>query len=250
MMKYFPIQIVDDFFDNPDEIVKFANSLKFKRDKFGDWPGERTDYLHNIDKTFFNEFLGKVLALSFDYKYHNITWENVQLSFQKTKPIDIKNKNNILNRGLIHRDGDYPLVGLVYLNKNADPESGTSIFNLKNNIAEPSTKKIKQEIYSKKFNELKNKDFENLKKLLTTDQNSYYETCRVNNIYNRLFAYDGNNYHRANSFFTGEEERLTLVFFIKQINSSVFFPAQRSRNYKLNEKNDNTKGKLGKKRNN
>ena len=47
--------------------------------------------------------------------------------FQKTRAFDPKDKNNILNTGLIHQDGDYPIVGLVYLTEGADVDSGTSI---------------------------------------------------------------------------------------------------------------------------
>jgi len=230
-MKYFPIQIVDNFFSDPDKIVDFANSLKFKKNKTGDWPGERTDYLHNIDKKFFNEFLSKVLSLNFDYKYHKITWENVELTFQKTKPLDPSNKNSILNEGLVHVDGDFPLVGLVYLTKDADPDSGTSIFELKKDCKPLNNTKTKRKIYSKHHNKLNNKDYNELKKLIKNDKDTFFETCRINNIYNRLFVYNGKDYHKANSFYTGTEERLTLVFFMKQINANSHFPLQRLKNY-------------------
>ena len=47
--------------------------------------------------------------------------------FQKTSAFDPKDKSNILNTGLIHQDGNFPLVGLVYLTKDACKDSGTSI---------------------------------------------------------------------------------------------------------------------------
>ena len=35
---FFPTQSVDNFFDNPEEIVKFANSLVYRIGEKGFWP--------------------------------------------------------------------------------------------------------------------------------------------------------------------------------------------------------------------
>ena len=45
MNNIFPISVVDNFFTNPDEVVKLANSLKFTQSN-GFYPGKRTDRLH------------------------------------------------------------------------------------------------------------------------------------------------------------------------------------------------------------
>ena len=95
--KYFQTQVVDNFFDKPKEIVKFANSLEYQIGQYGFWPGKRTEELHINHKKFFNSFLTKMLALFFDYKYAKISWDNVGLYFQKTSAFDPKDKNNILS---------------------------------------------------------------------------------------------------------------------------------------------------------
>jgi hypothetical protein len=49
----------------------------------------------------------------------------------------------------------------------------------------------------------------------------------VGNVYNRLFLYNGNQYHRENKFFGDSDNncRLTLVFFADVIvNGSTMFP--------------------------
>ena len=50
------------------------------------------------------------------------------------------NKNDLRNKGWIHKDGDsesdYELAGLIYLSPNIDPDSGTSLFNRKENAEE------------------------------------------------------------------------------------------------------------------
>ena len=54
------------------------------------------------------------------------------MSFQEI-PRFSENKNDIKNRGWIHQD--YPcqflLAGLIYLTPNIDPDSGTSLYDLK-----------------------------------------------------------------------------------------------------------------------
>jgi len=48
-----PTLSLDNFFENPDKILKFANSFEFKPDPNGKWPGKRTDLLHVLDPVFF-----------------------------------------------------------------------------------------------------------------------------------------------------------------------------------------------------
>ena len=53
-MIYFPVTTVTDCFDNPDEIVKFANTLKYYKSKTGNFPNIRTKSLHEINKKIFD----------------------------------------------------------------------------------------------------------------------------------------------------------------------------------------------------
>ena len=57
----FPVTIVDNFFEDPDYIVKYAKSLKYE--DLDILPGSRTDALHNIDQEFFNWITSKSLKL-------------------------------------------------------------------------------------------------------------------------------------------------------------------------------------------
>jgi hypothetical protein len=40
-----PITIIDDFLENPDLVVDFANSLEYQKDEQGRWPGKRSNHL-------------------------------------------------------------------------------------------------------------------------------------------------------------------------------------------------------------
>lgn len=228
--RYFQTQSIDNFFGKPEEIIKFANSLEYQIGPYGLWPGKRTEGLHINHNHFCNSFLTKLLALFFDYNHAKISWSNVEIYFQKTYPFDIKDKNNILNTGLIHQDGDFPLVGLVYLTEGADINSGTSIMlpNKKYKDEEEFGKK-KISLYKKSQDKLSSEDIENYKKLIVETNQNFEESIRFNNRFNRLITYTGKDFHKCNSFYSGKEERLTLVFFVAKILSNANTPLVRSK---------------------
>ena len=228
---FFQKQVVDNFFENPKEIVEFANSFQFETSQTGFWPGKRTEELYFNHKHFFNSFLTKVLALFFDHKHVKLSWNNVGVYFQKTCAFDDKDKSNILNTGLIHQDGDFPLVGLVYLTEDADVNSGTSIMLPKKKIDTKVREELGEKktlLYKKSQNKLSTKDLEDYKKLILETNKNFEESIVFNNKFNRLITYAGTDFHRCNSFYSGTAERLTLVFFVKKIQANAYPPLQRS----------------------
>jgi hypothetical protein len=247
MIKYFPTTIVDDFFENPKEVVNFANKQKFLPNPKGFFPGKRTQGLHVIDESFFNSVLSKIVNIYFDFAVHEVYWENVEMYFQKIKPFS-DDKQALINKGLIHQDGDIPLVGLIYLTEDADLDSGTSIFKAKKiyKNAASQTKKFtqrKQNLYKKE--KLKKNDLVDLEKLTKEINYGFEESLRINNIFNRFLSYNGSEFHGANNFMAKkDEERLTLVFFINNIQATGYYPIQRLNNQALrfntkDIKNDN-----------
>ena len=56
----YPITIVDNFFDNPDDIVELAKSFKYYSPDTGNWPGTRTKQMHLEDHRFFTYFGQKI----------------------------------------------------------------------------------------------------------------------------------------------------------------------------------------------
>ena len=79
----YPVTIVDDFFDDPDEIVKLAEELKWYPPETGNWPGLRTKQLHLENDRLFTYIGEKIHHL-----YHDTIpdyWE-LQAHFQKIKP--------------------------------------------------------------------------------------------------------------------------------------------------------------------
>jgi hypothetical protein len=204
---------VDDFFENPDTIREFGLSLEKQPDSTGAWPGLRTTSLHNIDPTFSNSFLMKVFSCYFDFLHHDISWSNSVVYFQQI-PKFSNNKDDIKNVGWIHQDIEFDFAGLVYLTPNIDVDSGTSLFNLKNE----NEKFIKFQRHKTLLNLNQRMEDSEYEKEYSENLKKYYEKTRFNNVYNRLICYDAKEFHRANNFFSSSDDRLTLVFFVKGIN--------------------------------
>ena len=123
----YPVTIVDNFFEDPDGVVELAENLKWYPPTKGNWPGERTKQLHAEDNRFFNYF-GEKLHYLYHDKIPNY-WE-MQTHFQKIKPFS-KDKWDKRNQGWIHSDVDTWFGGIVYLTKDPEPDTGTSVYHVK-----------------------------------------------------------------------------------------------------------------------
>lgn len=96
------------------------------------------------------------------------------------------------NLSNIHKDNVCLVAGLIYLNKNGSIDNGTTI-----------------------YNEKKEKKF------------------ILSNTYNTMICYDGNQLHGAtNTMMKNDEERLTLVFFIRKLTVRSL-PLDRDKKYNL-----------------
>lgn len=243
--KFFPV-CVDNFFNDPELIRNFGLSLTKKSDKLGEWPGVRSKPLHEIDINLNNYILLKIFSVYFDLSFHNINWKNSVCYFQEIKKYS-KNKNDLKNVGWIHQD-DADLAGLIYLNPNAPLDTGTSLYNLKN---EKSFVSLKKQIEKEKFYSGKKITKNRYNLSIMKNNNMFYEKIRFNNIFNRLIVYDGSEFHKANNFYIENENRLTLVFFVKNLTLNSYWPYQKikdDRNFDnhikdLILKNENIKSK-------
>ena len=251
--KYFFNQVTDGFFENPNEVIKFANTLDYGPNPKGNFPGVRSHGLHLVDYNFFNSTLLRIFSLFYDYSKQGVKWDNVEMYFQKTYPFDPTNKNKLLNTGLVHQDGSWPLVGLIYLTPNADLNSGTCLCTpiklFKNHEKKTEMfSKRKSKIYKKLHKDLTSTDLKEYEKLLKECNSNFKDTVIINNVFNRLITYSGTDHHKTSSFFTNQKERLTLVFFVREIQSSSFYPLQRLASNKIIIPNDKNKKKSRKNR--
>lgn len=208
---FFPTVCVDNFFESPDTFKKLSQILDYKKCTNGFWPGERTDSLHTISQSIFDNFFARFFRIYYDLEIEELNW-NANLYFQKIKPFD----DPELNKGWIHSDFPCLIGGLVYLNENNDLNSGTSIFSCLNKdsfFLSPEEQEYKRKLFLGEDIDLKK-----YKQLYNNYEKNFVETVRFNYVYNRMIAYDGSTHHRANGFYGNEEdERLTLVFFVNEI---------------------------------
>tara|TARA_B110000285_G_scaffold232370_1_gene303276 strand:- start:39 stop:770 length:732 start_codon:yes stop_codon:yes gene_type:complete len=209
-VKYFPSTCVDNFFSNPDKIKEWGLSLEKQPDENGKWPGTRTKPLHEIDSEFSNELILKVISSYIDLKYNNISWGKSVTCFQEITPY----KEEIKNIGWIHQDIGMQLAFIIYLTPEADTNSGTSLFNLKttNSISIVRNQYLKEKLF--KGEEINENEYKNS---ILKQENLFIEKTKFANVYNRMIAYDSSEFHRANSFTTNANKRLTLVGFVKDI---------------------------------
>lgn len=193
----FPTTIVDGFFENPDTVVDFANTLSFEADPDGAWPGVRSKNLMDIDRGLF-EYIGRrIFGIYYDMKKENLHF-SFDMYFQK---VFSKYK-----QGWAHRDAAQ-ISCIIFLNKKYNLDSGTSICRLKDHTLEipPIDNGVKQAFY---------KGFVDSDDAQRIEHNNFYEdTIIVKNVYNRLLIFDSSFVHRAQEFSYVDEDRLTLAIF-------------------------------------
>ena len=197
----YPITIVDNFFDNPDDIVEVAESFKYYSPDTGNWPGTRTKQLHVLNHRLFTYFGQKIHLLFHDTCPEGWT---MQCHFQNIRPFAEGNKN----RGWVHQDIDTHFGGIVYLSKNPEPNTGTSIYKAKHGYSNQylSELKIKERHYLGE-----NIPDEEYDEAFNAMMEQFTETVTVENVYNRLVLFNSKTYHGVKTF--GSQPRLTLNFF-------------------------------------
>jgi len=203
----FSVSSVDNFFEEPDKIVKLSNQFEYKSD--GTVYGIRTEPLHNDFMIWLNK---KILATLFPQQYNDINFL-AKTMFQKTKPSNLD--------GWVHIDRPNLLTAIIYLNK--EDTSGTSFYKSK----EPMFN-LNQDLKFKYFNNEINNE---LKVLEAKEKNNdqFKKTITIDGVYNRLITFDGSTPHAA-EVINNNEERLILISFFEEINGNFLrFPIPQSK---------------------
>ena len=203
-----PLSIVDNFFEKPDEIRKFALQQTYAK-KFA-VPGFRTEPLHIIAPGLFDIFAARVFALFFDFGAEpNISW-NMSASFQWV-PASYET-------GWVHADDieNTQISGVVYLTPDAPLSGGTSVYAPSERTRDIDDS-LKASFYNFYNDDLKTPypELEAYRLARDTHNAKFDRTVSIANVYNRLFTYNTYDYHSEDKFFgnTLEDSRLTLVFF-------------------------------------
>lgn len=204
----YPITVVDGFFDEPDKIVDFAMQQEFYTSDDGRWPGKRTKQLWELDRTLYDYTCIKILSLFHpEVPAH---WD-FEISFQLISPFS-KHQYDPKNRGWIHVDkGGSSFGGIIYLNKNPEKDTGTSIYRQKKGWSSQiySALSVKERFYTGE--EVSDEEYEQAWHLI---QSQYEETMEVKNVYNRMMLFHCNTFHGVKTF-GKNQDRLTISFFCR-----------------------------------
>ena len=218
---YFPLYYTTNFFDNADEVRKWAMDLEFIKPEDGRYPGVRTKPIHLIDKNFYDFVHMKIMSLVYGKDVKHVSWETAS-TFQLIKYEDIKNDNS----GWIHTDNDSALTSIIYLTPGIS-NSGTNFY-------KPKKVGFQAQTPDEKFNYYKSGEAdENYKNAQLNFNNNYKKIVSVDNEYNSMIAFDGGYFHGADWDLKPGDERLTLITFFYKINAPHYpIPEMRRRNVK------------------
>ena len=201
-MIHFPNVCIDNFFKQPEEIIKYADNLEYFDDPNGNFPGKRSKPLHQIDREFYSFVCSKYLRCFYtDDQMQNQLTFRAMAHFQKI--------GKDLGNGWIHSDDPNLHTQIIYLSPNASPDEGTSLFIPNSPITSEIGHKVKKELYLKKISH------EEAEKNRIANNERFTETVRFANIYNRCIGFDSAQWHSANRLDQGE--RLTLITFWQEI---------------------------------
>ena len=208
----YPIVIIDDFLNDPDYVRDLALSVEYGIDDGGVYPGQRSDFVSNIDPRLFGHIGNKLFSI---FGQPPPKWI-IEMYFQKIPPQFPEDKFDVRNRGWAHLDGpDAYFGGVIFLNKNPDPNTGTNIYKYKNGFLQYLP--IEREYKFMHYNTDSSIDYNEYKKVYNKFHEQVTVSLKVDNYYNRLVLFGGDTPHGADTF--GKEDRYTLVFFATDIGS-------------------------------
>ena len=219
----FPSVCIDNFYKDPMAVRNLALSCTFDGpdNAIGNYPGVRSHMIYEIDPQFFDNFCKRILSTFLDLNICNHCQWNIESYFQLIHP----DSDLDLNKAWVHNDDQAILGGVIYLDPEADPETGTS-------IGEIDFSKIDQKKFSddqeirKKFYKGEitlPEDISEYKRRINHNNECYTITAEFKNKFNRVVCFDGNQAHKA-SLGTNTTPRLTQVFFVKSLDASSHPP--------------------------
>jgi len=212
----YPSIIVDNFFPNPDEVVKFAKMQTFHPND-GTYPGKRTYNIVELDKDLY-EFIFRKINNIF-YCETNYRWVG-NCYFQLIEPFT-KNQYDAKNIGWVHYDTNYQFGGIIYLNKNPEKDTGTVLYKEKCGFSNITNEKLKLKFDHYTGESVDDEEYENA---LQNVNSKFEETVVVSNVYNRMLLF-GSNVPHAVQTYGNLQDRLTIAFFCRtfsEINPPLF----------------------------
>ena len=219
-MTTIPLTILDNFFDNPDSITKWAKTLSYYPPPPGAiYPGRRTKELNKIHPPFYDWICNKVLSLFF---------ENTQISIDCDLRFHLT-EEDYQDTGWIHQDLSI-FSFLIYLYQDNTIDTGTSFYQLSKDKHHPYSTEKEFNITSKIPNHYNQENLSSsfFKEKKEYEKNHFTPLINVKNHYNRLVCFSSEIFHSANILKSSNEPRLTLIGFVNNLGTSKL-PVLRSK---------------------
>ena len=194
------LQIIDNFYDNVDEVRAYALSKDFG--VRGNYPGQRTE-------PDLNDGVRDYISSHIEPMHGKILWpdprdiESYCGSFQYTTAKD---------RTWIHADSGTTWAGVLYLTPDAPLSGGTGLFRHKATglctLPRFENGDINEELLSEIYEDAQ-------------DMTKWEMTDRIANVYNRLVIYRGDYFHASLDYFGKDiyDGRLFQTFFFNTENN-------------------------------
>ena len=199
------IKIIDDFFDDPDSVVSLSETMEFSL-KNPQWPGVRTQDLRkhapNVKDMFVKHICDNYPRLNpFELN------RDFRSGFQKITSFS-KDQYDLKNKGWAHRDTNTLWAGILYLNKNPEPDTGTSAYRVKRGFSHQFADEINIKEMQYRSENVDDAEYD---KAYDAMRNQFEETVSIANVYNRFVLFNNVTHHGVQTF--GTKPRLTLNFF-------------------------------------
>lgn len=215
---YFPITIVDNFYQDFDKIKKFVNNIQFYKKQSFSMPGQESQPLNIINPLLLEKSINKIMSMYFNrHEIRNSIRLSCVSKFEKIIPYG----KGYEKEGWVHSDDNNKLTGILYIQGEYD--EGTSIYNKK----EVNTKnlRIKEKLYS---GEKLSTDVYNTH--LREHNSQFEEILNVPCIPNRIVLFDSSMLHKSNGLGKLEKPRIIQTFFFDNIFAENF-PIPEMRRY-------------------
>ena len=198
-----PFFCIDNFFDNPDEIVEYAKTLEFLPCQN---PGTRTAALNFVDQDFFFWVNKKILSVLYPMNYQDIAYQATS-TFALVPP-------NLEHDGWVHED-TCEFSSIIYLSKQKD--CGTTIFSPKKQHLKKYETQDKKAQYFWDYS-----NTEGVAEEKDKNNENFEESIIVKPKYNRLIIFDAKMAHAAQPYMssTSDEPRLTLNSFFTNLTNT------------------------------
>lgn len=197
MKKDLPIKVIDDILEAPALWRYYGLKQEYRAGELATWPGVRSQTLDQINMNLFSSIASKLIK--------HIPGKN---SFAHLKT-NFTLTDSSWGTGWIHQDEpQYNVAGLIFLNPNPPPNSGTLFYQPKRNIDHDYNEQFFAELAAAP------EDRKQYEKYKLEQRTMFKKTMTVGNVFNRCIMFSPEEWHSGDTYFgdTLETTRLTIVF--------------------------------------